>query len=186
MTGDTNDRRGSDAKFPLRTSTRKAAETMSTSLSPDELLNQARSGSTEHLGQLLGTLPPLPRSAGPHRDRAEPSGETRRLGPRARHALEAHRNFPRFRGVQRNAIRLLAAADHGGQPGEPPAPLPRHPRPRRPPGTRTGGPLGPVVAAAGPGPGRTGAVRPASRRPAANKWSCWPTPWSSFPKITAK
>ena len=148
MTGD------AAIEFPLRTSKRKSAEAMSTSLSPDELLNQARSGSTDHLGQLLelyrhylGLLARIEigRNLQAKLDASDLVQDT---------LLEAHRHFPKFRGIERNAVRLLAAADHGGQPGEPPPPLSWHPRPGCPPGTEPGRPLGPVLAAVGPGPGR--------------------------------
>ena len=127
---------------------------MSASASPDELLNRARAGSTEQLGRLLEIYRhylrllariEIGRNLQAKLDASDLVQDT---------LLEAHRNFPKFRGVERSAVRLLAAADHGGQPGQSPAPLPRHPRPRRPPGTGAGRPPGSVVAALGPGAGR--------------------------------
>ena len=103
---------------------------MSTSLSPDELLNQARAGSTDHLGQLLelyrhylGLLARIEigRNLQAKLDASDLVQDTLLGGPS---------QFSQVPGIERNAVRLLAAADHGGQPGEPAAPLPRHPRPR--------------------------------------------------------
>ena len=183
---DKDDRRGMPIEFPLRTSKRKGTETMSTSLSPDELLSQARAGSTDHLGELLELYRHYLGLLARHRNRAEPAGEARRLGPGARHAAGSASQFRQVPRIERNAVRLLAAADHGRQPGEPAAPLPGHPRPRCPPGTGAGRPPGPVLAAAGPRPGRPdqfaqpAGVPPRAGGPAGRR------PRNCFPKTTGK
>ena len=123
---------------------------MSTSLSPDQLLGQAQEGHPERLGQLLENYRHYLHLLGSSGDRTEPSGEARRFGSRAGHAAGGAPQFLAIPGIKRNAVRLLAAADHGGKPCQPPAALPWNPRPGRSLGKTTGSSTRSVVPALGP------------------------------------
>ena len=159
---------------------------MSVATTPDELLQEARSGDTEQLGRLLEIYRhylrllariEIGRNLQAKLDASDLVQDT---------LLEAHRNFPRFQGSSETQfvcwLRQIMAANlanllrrYLGTQG-------RDVRLERELAVQ----LGSVLAALGPGADRSAAVRPASRRRAVNKRSCWPMPWRSFPKTTAK
>ena len=154
---------------------------------PEVLLHEAKAGDAATLGRLLETVPALPGPAGPRADRPAPPGQGRCVRPGSGNVPRSAPQLRRLPRRQRGRVRRLAAAD----PGRPTWPTccaatsaPRGATCAWSAKSRTR--FDQLLGPARPRPGRRRSRRRASRPCAANRPCCWPTPWTSCRKTTAR
>ena len=152
---------------------------------PELMMQEARAGDAATLGQLLElyrrylTCSRACRSASGSRARSMPRTSCRRRFSKPIAISPSSRVRPR-------AVRRLAAADPGDEPGHAAPPVSWHPGPRRPPGARDR--RTPSTSSSRPPRPRPdrGAVSPSQQAARANRPCCWPTHWPSCPTTTAR